>query len=131
MKSSATRNQRGGRIEHMKTAAPWVVASALLAVIYGIVPPSWHEAGISHALLAALKSDNMLWRSHAQRLLVERGEQDVVPELKAMAADPAMDEIGIAGGAFHALWTLNGLGAADFETVAKALKHPAEGVRAP
>jgi putative membrane-bound dehydrogenase-like protein len=80
-------------------------------------------------LLAALRSDNLLWRSHAQRLLVERGQQDVVPELKKLAAEPAMDEIGIAGGAFHALWTLNGLGAADFETLEKALKHPAAGVR--
>ena len=28
-----------------------------------------------------LKSDNLFWRMHAQRLLVERGERDVVPEL--------------------------------------------------
>ena len=80
-------------------------------------------------LLAALKSDNLLWRQHAQRLLVERAKPDVVPALKALAADPAMDEIGIAGGAFHALWTLHGLGAADLETLTAALKHPASGVR--
>ena len=80
-------------------------------------------------LLAALKSDNMFWRLHAQRLLVERGQTDVVPQLEALAADPTMDEIGIAGGAYHALWTLNGLGAASFETLTKALKHPAAGVR--
>jgi azurin len=40
-----------------------------------------------------------------------------------------MDEIGVSAGAFHALWTLNGLGAADFDTVVKALRHPAQGVR--
>ncbi len=80
-------------------------------------------------LLAALKSDNLLWRTHAQRLLVERAKPDVVPALKALAADPAMDEIGVAGGAFHALWALNGLAAADLETVTAALKHPAAGVR--
>jgi putative membrane-bound dehydrogenase-like protein len=80
-------------------------------------------------LLAALKSDNLLWRVHAQRLLVERGKADVVPQLKALAADPAMDEIGVSGGAMHALWALNGLGAADIETLSKALKHPAQGVR--
>ncbi len=80
-------------------------------------------------LLAALKSDNLLWRKHAQRLLIERAKTDVVPQLKAIAADPAMDEIGIAGGALHALWTLHGLGAADLETLTQALKHPAAGVR--
>ena len=30
-------------------------------------------------LVAALKSDNLLWRKHAQRLLIERGKKDVVP----------------------------------------------------
>jgi len=80
-------------------------------------------------LLSALKSDNLLWRMHAQRLLVERGKDDVAPQLKTLAADPSMDEIGVSAGAFHALWTLNGLGAADFDTVVKALKHPAQGVR--
>ena len=81
------------------------------------------------ALLAALKSDNLLWRKHAQRLLIERAKPDVVPALQALAADPAADEAGISGGAFHALWTLHGLGAADVETASKALKHPAAGVR--
>ena len=71
----------------------------------------------------------MFWRLHAQRLLVERGQRDVVPQLEALAADPTTDEVGIAGGAYHALWTLNGLGAASFETLSKALKHPAAGVR--
>jgi len=82
-----------------------------------------------HTLLEALKSDNMFWRLHAQRLLIERGKQDVVPQLKSMAADPAVDAVGIAGGAFHALWTLHGLDAADLDTLTRALKHPAVGVR--
>ncbi len=80
-------------------------------------------------LLAALKSDNLLWRNHAQRLLTERAKDDVVPALKTLAADPAMDAVGVAGGAYHAIWTLHGLGAADVETLIKALKHPAAGVR--
>ena len=29
--------------------------------------------------VAALKNDNLFWRTHAQRLLVERGELDVAP----------------------------------------------------
>jgi putative membrane-bound dehydrogenase-like protein len=86
-------------------------------------------------LLAALSSDNMLWRLHAQRLLVERGQKDVVPQLAALARNPAVDEIGTNGGALHALWTLHGLGemasaSSEGTRVAlEALKHPAAGVR--
>ena len=86
-------------------------------------------------LLAALASDNMLWRLHAQRLLVERGQKDVVPKLIALVRNPAVDEVGINGGAFHALWTLQGLGELNstttdaFRAAVDALKHPAAGVR--
>jgi len=86
-------------------------------------------------LVAALKSDNMFWRSHAQRLLVERGELDVVPSLVKLAGDESVDEIGLNPGVIHALWTLHGLGAMigqnpDAVTVAwKALKHRSAGVR--
>ena len=86
-------------------------------------------------LVAALSSDNMLWRLHAQRLIVERGQRDVVPGLLALARNPSVDAIGLNGGALHALWTLEGLGAVtglDDEvgrTVVTALQHPAAGVR--
>jgi putative membrane-bound dehydrogenase-like protein len=86
-------------------------------------------------LLAALASDNMLWRLHAQRLLVERGQKDVVPRLIALTRNTAVDEVGINGGAFHALWTLHGLGELAspntdaFRAAVDALKHPAAGVR--
>ena len=39
-------------------------------------------------LVAALKNDNMFWRLHAQRLLVERGKTDVVPDLIALVERP-------------------------------------------
>jgi putative membrane-bound dehydrogenase-like protein len=86
-------------------------------------------------LLAALASDNMLWRLHAQRLLVERGQKDVVPKLIALTRNTAVDEVGTNGGAFHALWTLQGLGELSsttsdaFRAAVDALKHPAAGVR--
>ncbi len=86
-------------------------------------------------LIAALKSTNMTWRLHAQRLLVERRKADVIPELLKLIGDPAVDEIGLNVGAIHALWTLQGLS----ERVAlpestqlawaSALKHPSAGVR--
>ena len=86
-------------------------------------------------LLQALRSDNMLWRLHAQRLLVERGRQDVTPQLVALVRDRSVDAIGTNGRALHALWTLHGLGAladATGEAAAaavEALRHPAAGVR--
>jgi putative heme-binding domain-containing protein len=86
-------------------------------------------------LVATLKNDNLFWRRHAQRLLVERGKQDVVPALLAMARDPSVDAIGLNVGVIHALWTLHGLGALDGSNAKAtavalaALKHQAAGVR--
>ncbi|MDR3636632.1 MAG: ThuA domain-containing protein [Isosphaeraceae bacterium] len=86
-------------------------------------------------LVAMLKNDNMLWRLHAQRLLVERGEKDVVPALVALVREPSADAIDLNAAAIHALWTLQGLGALDgsnAEAVAAAtaaLKHRSAGVR--
>ena len=86
-------------------------------------------------LVAALKSDNLFWRMHAQRLLVERRKTDVVPDLVQLASDQSVDAIGLNAAAIHALRTLEGLGA--FEganavaqaVLASALVHPSAGVR--
>jgi putative membrane-bound dehydrogenase-like protein len=86
-------------------------------------------------LVAALKSDNLFWRQHAQRLLVERGKLDVVPALFATVKDTSVDAIGLNPGAIHALWTLHGLGLLDGKNAEanavaiSALKHPSAGVR--
>jgi putative membrane-bound dehydrogenase-like protein len=60
-------------------------------------------------LVQALKSDNLFWRLTAQRLLVERGDTSVVPDLCDLISDEKVDEIGLNVGAIHALWTLEGL----------------------
>lgn len=85
-------------------------------------------------LLAALKSDNMFWRMTAQRLLIERGQKDVVDSLVRLVEDKSVDELGLNTGAIHALWTLHGLGALEnndrVATVGRAaLKHPSAAVR--
>jgi azurin len=86
-------------------------------------------------LVAALKNNNMFWRQSAQRLLIERNNRDVVPQLLALLQDQSVDEIGINPGAIHALWTLKGLGvlegadASAVSAVYGALKHPAHAVR--
>jgi putative membrane-bound dehydrogenase-like protein len=86
-------------------------------------------------LVAALKNDNLLWRRHAQRLLVERGNKDVLPALFDLIRDTTTDEIGLNVGAIHALWTVHGLGALDGSNpeatavAVAALRHPSPGVR--
>ena len=86
-------------------------------------------------LIAGLKSDNMFWRTTAQRLLVESNNEAVIPDLYEIINDQTVDEIGLNSPAVHALWTLHGLGALDgsnqkaIEVVEKALLHPAAGVR--
>lgn len=86
-------------------------------------------------LVQALTRDNLFWRRHAQRLLVERGELDVVPELLKLLQDSSVDAVGLNVGAIHALWTLQGLGAIDdahpdvVAAVFAAVKHPSAGVR--
>ena len=87
------------------------------------------------SLVAALTNDNLFWRLHAQRLLVERGRKDVVPALIALAKTKSVDAIGLAPAAIHALWALHGLGALDGSDPAAtdaafaALGHPSPSVR--
>lgn len=80
-------------------------------------------------LLSALKSDNMFWRMNAQRMIVERGQKDIVPQLVGIARDQSVDEIGINAPAIHALWTLKGLNALDDITLTAALTHPSSDMR--
>ncbi|MCH8830364.1 MAG: ThuA domain-containing protein, partial [Planctomycetes bacterium] len=86
-------------------------------------------------LIDTLKHDNMFWRKQAQRLLVERGKQDILPALIKLAGDQSVDEIGLNVGVIHALWTMHGLGALDGShpestaAAVAALKHPSAGVR--
>ena len=86
-------------------------------------------------LVAALRSDNMFWRLHAQRLLVERGQADVAADLARLVADTSVDATGLNGAAVHALWALAGvdgwraLGADGASMAATALKHPSAAVR--
>jgi putative membrane-bound dehydrogenase-like protein len=89
----------------------------------------------TEALVAALKDDNMFWRTTAQRLIVESQNMDVLPKLYAMINNQEVDEIGLNSPTVHALWTLHGLGALDgsdkiaLQLATKALRHPAAGVR--
>ena len=86
-------------------------------------------------LIKALSNDNLFWRLTAQRLLVERGDQDVFDDLMKLISNTEIDEIGLNGAAVHALWTIQCLGGFSGnnqeanDVAIKALKHPAAGVR--
>ena len=89
-------------------------------------------------LVAALKNDNMFWRLHAQRLLVERGDKSVAGDLAALIDGP-VDSTGLNAAGVHAIWALHGLGVLQVAgpsggdnmvaAVVKGLKHPSPGVR--
>ena len=97
-------------------------------------PLNLKDAGTG-TLVEALTHPNMRWRKHAQRLLVESGDQGAVDGLIALVEDSSTDEIGLNPGAIHALWALQGLGALDqpegeaFQAAVAALNHPSAGVR--
>ena len=85
-------------------------------------------------LADALNNDNLLWRMTAQRLLVERGTLDVLPDLYDLVKSEKTDESGNQYAATHALWAIDGLGALTKDdkaegVVMNALKHPSASVR--
>ena len=71
----------------------------------------------SSALLSHLSSPNGWWRDTAQRLLVLRQDRSVVSGLTQI-----MRESTSLVGRFHAMWTLEGLGALDAALVREAMK---------
>ncbi len=117
------RDQRHGRIYRVTYPAGQSTRAPRLA---GATPGE---------LVQALTNDNQLWRMHAQRLLVERGQMEVHPDLIRLTANTTTDSLGLNPGAMHALWTLAGLGAlegrdpAALAAAVTALKHPSAGVR--
>lgn len=76
-------------------------------------------------LVALLEHPNGWWRDTAQRLLVERGDRSVVPALRKLAASAGDERTRL-----HALWTLDGLGAAEPDVLEPALSDPSPHVRA-
>lgn len=80
--------------------------------------------------LKALGHENLLWRMTAQRLLVERANAEVLPDLYELASKTDSN----SPGTLHALWAIDGLGAVAKderarEVLANALTHPTPAVR--
>lgn len=97
-----------------------------LGRIYRIVPDKAAKTGAAGRKMKAepkstaewverLADANEYWREAAQRVLVERGEKSATDAVRAIArAD------GNPSARVHALWTLEGMGTLDRETVAAA-----------
>jgi putative membrane-bound dehydrogenase-like protein len=79
---------------------------------------------LSHELVHHLSHPNSWWRLTAQRLLVERHDQSVVPTLEKLAQE-SNSEIGRT----HTLWTLDALAALSDQLVIHALRDPSPFVR--
>jgi putative membrane-bound dehydrogenase-like protein len=77
-------------------------------------------------LFRNLAHPNQWWRTTSQELIVRRHDLSVVPALRAMA-------LNVEGtspvGRLHALWTLEGLGALEMDTVTTALSDREAGIR--
>jgi mono/diheme cytochrome c family protein/glucose/arabinose dehydrogenase len=76
-------------------------------------------------LVETLSHPNGWWRDTAQRLLVERGEKSVLPQLKQLAVGAHDWRTRL-----HALWTLDGLDAIEPDVVRAGLGDSSPEVRA-
>jgi putative membrane-bound dehydrogenase-like protein len=75
-------------------------------------------------LVEHLANPNIWWRRNAQRLLIDRGNKDIVPALEKRARNPAS-----AVGRLHALWTLEGMGQLQADVIRHVLKDSVSGLR--
>jgi putative heme-binding domain-containing protein len=98
--------------------------------IYRVTPENWRggpRPELSRAsakdLVAQFANPNAWWRATAQRLLIERQDKSAVELLKQALTFKSPTA------RLHALWTLEGLGALDDESVLGALKDVDAGVR--
>ncbi len=74
-------------------------------------------------LVQYLSGNNIWWRMNAQRLLVDKQDKTVIPDLVAMTKNSAPE------GRLHALWTLEGMESLTPEVIRQALKDPVAGIR--
>lgn len=65
----------------------------------------------SELLVEGLRHPNLFWRQQCQRILLERGETSVIPDLALLVGDQDVDKTGLTPGAVHGLLTMSSLGA--------------------
>jgi mono/diheme cytochrome c family protein len=89
---------------------------AIPAIAPDFAPPRLYGE-TSAQLVSHFTHPNGWWRDMAQRLLILKQDKSVVPALKQMMASSES-----LLGRFHAMWTLEGLGALDASLVREAMK---------
>ncbi|MBK8505538.1 MAG: c-type cytochrome [Saprospiraceae bacterium] len=95
----------------------------------GIPPAQWTKGldlgkSTSVELVKYLSDRNRWWRSNAQRLLVDRKDQSIVPVLEKEVRQSATE-----WGRLHALWTLEGMGELKMEDILTGLQDRSAGIR--
>ncbi len=85
--------------------------------------PNLHQM-TAQELVKLLGHPNIWWRQHAQRLLVDRKDTEIVPALNDLALQKDNPIASV-----HALWALEGMANLDEETLAAALKAEHSRVR--
>ncbi len=103
-----------------------------LGRIYRVVPEGFKHGPLkklaamtSPELVQQLRSKNGWTRDTAQRLLVERGDSEAIPELKALVKNNNEPLAQL-----HALWSLDGLGELDREVLINGLSASHTKIRA-
>jgi mono/diheme cytochrome c family protein len=96
---------------------------AIPALAPNFAPPRMYSETPAQ-LVAHLSHANGWWRDTAQRLLILKQDKSVVPPLKQLMAS---SENLLAR--FHAMWTLEGLGALDASLVREAMKDQSPRLR--
>lgn len=118
--------------EEMRAQVNWRNGDTL-GRIWRVRPKSWPQDAYTVPKLSAMTPEELTtlltdengWvRMQAQRLLVERKAADAAPALRDIARGAQMPQ-----GRLHALWTLDGIGTLDNETLAVALRDPDPRVR--
>ena len=109
------------------------LAGSDMGRIYRILPESAKSSkdfninlknAFSSELVEVFSHPNQWWRLQAQRLLLERQDETIIPEVKKLfvqSQDPRAR--------LHALYVLEGLNALDIEIVKQAMKDDSPGVR--
>ena len=92
-------------------------------------PAPWNPSRASgpasdRELVEFLDHPNGWWRTHAQRLLVDRRSREAVEPLRKMSGSSPSPDTRL-----HVLWTLEGLGALTTSDIQVALEDPEPGIR--
>ena len=130
--TSWTRWRRYGRIWRLRYDGREAVAAtatnigqpAIPAITPAFAPPRMYSETPAQ-LVAHLTHPNGWWRDMAQRLLVLKQDKSVVPALQQMVAVVRQP----ASRRFHAMWTLEGLGALDAGLVREEMKDKSPRMR--